>query len=150
MQYWWGMEEESRSRECMWWRNTEQQCKSIPVWIRICYFFCWADTKKRGTKRWLLTTLSVPTRTEGGFWFDETISEIKFAVMPMIDMSDTTCKPRMTVKLAPRAPNPGPCILTDNLVVLKSKQIRFSLEWLKRMSQKDCSLRLNDKDIARM
>lgn len=60
-----------------------------------------------------LTTLRVPIRTWGGAWFEETISAMKLAVMPMIAMREMACIPRTTVKVAPRAPNAGPGILAD-------------------------------------
>lgn len=60
-----------------------------------------------------LTTLRVPTMTEGGAWFTDTISEMKLAVMPMMAMRDTACMPRTTVKVMPRAPKFGPCILAE-------------------------------------
>jgi hypothetical protein len=51
-----------------------------------------------------LTTLSVPIRTLGGVLSAETISEMKFAVMPIIEMRQTACMPRTTVNVIPRAP----------------------------------------------
>jgi hypothetical protein len=65
------------------------------------------------------TTLSVPTRTGGGVWLTDTISETKLAVMPMMEMSEMACIPRTTVKVAPRAPKFGPGILNEDLVILK-------------------------------
>lgn len=64
------------------------------------------------------TTESVPTSTRGGDCSDATISAMKFAVMPMIEMRHTACIPRATVKEAPRAPNAGPAILTGGGDVL--------------------------------
>ena len=43
---------------------------------------------------------------------DATISAMKFAVMPMIEMRHMACIARVTVKDAPRAPNAGPGMLT--------------------------------------
>jgi len=63
-------------------------------------------------------TLRVPTRTGGGVWLTDTISETKLAVMPMMEMRETACIPLTTVKVAPRAPNCGPGILNEDLVVL--------------------------------
>lgn len=51
-----------------------------------------------------LTTLRVPTRTLGGELSAETISWMKLAVMPMMEMRQMACMPRTTVKVAPRAP----------------------------------------------
>jgi len=55
-------------------------------------------------------TLRVPIRTRGGDWFADTISAMKFAVIPIMAMRETASIPRTTVKVAPRAPNAGPCI----------------------------------------
>ncbi len=51
-----------------------------------------------------LTTLSVPTRTFGGEVLLDTISEMKFAVIPIIAMRDTAWSMRTILKVAPRAP----------------------------------------------
>lgn len=51
-----------------------------------------------------LTTLRVPIRTLGGMLSAETISEMKFAVMPIMEMRHTACIPRTTVNVIPRAP----------------------------------------------
>jgi len=67
----------------------------------------------------MIVTLRVPTRTGGGVWLTDTISETKLAVMPMMEMSETACIPLTTVKVAPRAPKFGPGILDEVLVVLK-------------------------------
>lgn len=42
--------------------------------------------------------------TLGGDCLDETISEMKFAVMPMIAIREIASMARTTVKVAPRAP----------------------------------------------
>lgn len=63
------------------------------------------------------TTLRVPTRTGGGVWLTDTISATKLAVMPMMEMRETACIPLTTVKVAPRAPNCGPGILNEFLVI---------------------------------
>jgi hypothetical protein len=43
---------------------------------------------------------------------DATISAMKFAVMPIMEMRHTACIARATVKEAPRAPNAGPAMMT--------------------------------------
>lgn len=50
-------------------------------------------------------------RTLGGVVLLATISAMKFAVIPMIAMSEAVCMPRTTVKVAPRAPKFGPGIV---------------------------------------
>jgi hypothetical protein len=54
----------------------------------------------------------VPTRTFGGACSTAIISAMKFAVIPMMEMREMACIPRTTVKVAPKAPKFGPCILT--------------------------------------
>ena len=51
-----------------------------------------------------LTTLRVPIRTLGGVLSAETISEMKFAVMPIMEIRQTACMPRTTVNVIPSAP----------------------------------------------
>ena len=43
---------------------------------------------------------------------EATISAMKFAVMPIMEMRQMACIARTTVKDAPRAPNCGPGMLT--------------------------------------
>ena len=50
------------------------------------------------------TTVRVPTSTLGGVLSAEIISEMKLAVMPIIPVRQTTCRMRVTVNVAPRAP----------------------------------------------
>ena len=50
------------------------------------------------------TTLRVPIRTWGGAWLAETISAMKFEVIPIMVMRQMACRARTTVKVAPRAP----------------------------------------------
>jgi hypothetical protein len=52
----------------------------------------------------VLTTLRVPMRTCGGAWSAETISDMKFDVIPIMVMREIACMARTTVKVAPRAP----------------------------------------------
>jgi hypothetical protein len=63
----------------------------------------WQESQRRVR----LTTLRVPTSTFGGAFSAATISEMKLAVMPMMEMRDTACMPLTTVKVAPRAPKVG-------------------------------------------
>jgi len=49
-------------------------------------------------------TDSVPIRTLGGFSEAVTISEMKFAVIPIMQIRETTDMPRTITKVAPRAP----------------------------------------------
>lgn len=58
-----------------------------------------------------LTTLRVPIRTLGGTVFEETMSEMKLAVMPMMAMREMPWRARTTVKVAPRAPYCGAGIM---------------------------------------
>lgn len=51
-----------------------------------------------------ITTERVPTRTLGGTVLFATMSAMKLAVIPMIEMSETACIPRITVKVIPKAP----------------------------------------------
>lgn len=50
------------------------------------------------------TTLRVPTSSFDGASFWLTISEMKFAAMPMHPSREMTCSMRTTLKVAPRAP----------------------------------------------
>jgi hypothetical protein len=51
------------------------------------------------------TTVRVPMRTCGGDWFVLTISAIKFALIPMMAMSEIICTPLETAKVVSRAPD---------------------------------------------
>jgi len=44
-------------------------------------------------------------RTFGGAWSADTISEMKFAVIPMMVMSEMACMARTTFQVAERAPD---------------------------------------------
>ncbi len=59
--------------------------------------------EEAGVQR-ILTTESVPIRTFGGTVLFATISEMKLAVIPIMEMRETVWRPRMLVKLVPRAP----------------------------------------------
>jgi hypothetical protein len=59
----------------------------------------------------MTVTERVAMSTLGGAWSAATISAMKFAVMPMMEMRQMACMARATVKDAPRAPNCGPDIL---------------------------------------
>jgi hypothetical protein len=50
-------------------------------------------------------------RTCGGDWSVETVSAIKFALIPIMAMSEMACMPLTTSKVTPRAPSCGRGIL---------------------------------------
>ena len=60
--------------------------------------------------------LSVPTRIFGGVVLALTISLTKFAVIPMIANKEATCRPRVILKVEPKAPLGEPAMLADREV----------------------------------
>ena len=68
-----------------------------------------------------LTMLRVPIRMLGGVVVAATISAMKFAVIPMIEIRQIPCMVLTTVKVAPRAPNCGPPMIT----VLKCRSVGY-------------------------
>jgi len=52
----------------------------------------------------LHTTLNVPTRTSDGALLLDTISDIKFAAIPIMPMRDMAWSILQSLKVAPRAP----------------------------------------------
>jgi hypothetical protein len=91
------------SRGCMRWRSTGRQCRSMMVLVGL----------HTSVSRIRLTTLRVPTSTLGGVFPALTMSEMKLAVMPMMEMRETACMPLTTVKVAPRAPCVGGAMMND-------------------------------------